>query len=124
VKAHDFHQFYKDELEIRKLCECPPFKRLAMLHFSSRFQDKLIPHVTEHVGTMIRGMIAQHFPEVTILGPRPAHIEKKSNQFTWSILLKSKDLAQMHNLLKSFEMNYKSQSSISYKIDIDPYTLI
>jgi primosomal protein N' (replication factor Y) len=124
VKNHDFHQFYKDELEIRKLCECPPFKRLAMIHFSSRFQDRLIPHVTEHVGTMIRGLISQHFPEVTILGPRPAHIEKKSNQFTWSILLKSKDLPQLHNLLKSFEMNYKSQSSISYKIDIDPYNLI
>jgi primosomal protein N' (replication factor Y) (superfamily II helicase) len=124
VKNHDFHQFYQDELEIRKLCECPPFKRLAMIHFSSRFQERLIPHVTEHVGSMLRGLVSQHFPEVTILGPRPAHIEKKSNQFTWSILLKSGDLGQMHKLLKSFEMNYKSQSSISYKIDIDPYTLI
>ena len=124
VKNHDFHQFYKNELEIRELCDCPPFKRLAMVHFTSRFQDKLIPHVTEHVGVMMRGLIASHFPEVTILGPRPAHIEKKSNQFTWSILLKSKDLPQLHNLLKSFEMNYKSISGISYKIDIDPYTLI
>lgn len=124
VKNHDFHQFYKDELEIRELCDCPPFKRLAMIHFSSRFQDKLIDHVTGHVGTMVKGLISQHFPEVTILGPRPAFIEKKSNQFTWSILLKSKDLGQLHNLLKSFEMNYKSQSSVSYKIDIDPYTLI
>lgn len=124
VKNHDFHQFYKDELEIRKLCECPPYKRLAMIHFSSRFQDRLIPHVTEHAGAMLRGLISQHFPEVTILGPRPAHIEKKSNQFTWSILLKSSDLSQLHNLLKSFEMNYKAQPSISYKIDIDPYTLI
>lgn len=124
VKRHDFHQFYQDELKIRELCECPPYKRLAMIHFSSRFQDKLIPHVTEHVGAMMRSLIAQHFPEVSILGPRPAHIEKKSNQFTWSILLKSKDLPQLHNLLKSFEMNYKSMSGISYKIDIDPYTLI
>jgi primosomal protein N' (replication factor Y) len=124
VKNHDFHQFYEDELKIRELCECPPYKRLAMIHFSSRFQDRLIPHVTEHVGMMMKGMIAQHFPEVTILGPRPAHIEKKANQFTWSILLKSKDVSQLHNLLKSFEMNYKYQSSISYKIDIDPYTLI
>jgi primosomal protein N' (replication factor Y) len=124
VKRHDFHQFYQDELKIRELCECPPYKRLAMVHFSSRFQDRLIPHVTEHVGVMMRSLVAQHFPEVSILGPRPAHIEKKSNQFTWSILLKSKDLAQLHNLLKTFEMNYKSQSSISYKIDIDPYTLV
>lgn len=124
VKNHDFHQFYKDELEIRELCDCPPFKRLAMIHFSSRFQDKLIPHVTEHVGVMMRSLVAQHFPEVTILGPRPAHIEKKSNQFTWSVLIKSSDLTQLHNLLKSFEMNYKSLSSVTYKIDIDPYTLI
>jgi primosomal protein N' len=59
-----------------------------------------------------------------ILGPRPAHIEKKSNQFTWSFLLKSGDLSQLHNLLKSFELNYKALSSVSYKIDIDPYSLI
>lgn len=124
VKNHDFHQFYQDELKIRELCDCPPFKRLAMIHFSSRFQDKLVSHVTEHVGTMIKGMVAQHFPEVSILGPRPANIEKKANQFTWSILLKSGDLTQLHNLLKSFEMNYKSMSSVSYKIDIDPYTLM
>ena len=124
VKRHDFHQFYQDELEIRKLCDCPPYKRLAMIHFSSRFQDKLIPHVTEHAGMMMKNLISSHFPDVTILGPRPASIEKKSNQFTWSILLKSKDVSQLHNLLKSFEMNYKSLSSVTYKIDIDPYTLV
>ena len=73
---------------------------------------------------MLRSLIWSNFPDVTILGPRPAHIEKKSNQFTWSILLKSKDLAQLHNLLKTFEMNHKFQSSISYKIDIDPYNML
>lgn len=124
VKDHDFDGFYQDELKIRELCECPPYKRLAMIHFSSRFQDKLIPHVSEQVGPMMRSLVEQHFKEVTILGPRPAHIEKKSNQFTWSILLKSQDLAQLHNLLKTFEINYKSLSSVSYKIDIDPYTMM
>lgn len=124
VKNHDFDQFYQDELKIRELCECPPYKRLAMVHFTSRFQDRLIPHVNDHVGPMLRNLIGTHFPEVTILGPRPAHIEKKSNQFTWSILLKSKDLPQLHNLLKTFENNYKSLSSVSYKIDIDPYTMV
>ncbi len=124
VKAHEFHRFYEDELEVRKLCDCPPFKRLAMIHFSSRFQDRLIGHVTEHVAVMLRGLVAQHFKDVSILGPRPAHIEKKSNQFTWSILLKSADFGQLHNLLKSFEMNYKGMSSVSHKIDVDPYSLI
>jgi primosomal protein N' (replication factor Y) len=124
VKRHDFHRFYQDELRVRELCECPPFKRLSMLHFSSRFQDRLIQHVSEQVGPMLRDLVARHFPEVSILGPRPAHIEKKSNQFTWSILLKSSDLGQLHNLLKSFELKYKSLASVSYKIDVDPYSLI
>ena len=124
VKAHSFHEFYESELKIRELCDCPPYKRIAMIHFSSRFQDRLIGHVNDNIGPMIRKLIGDHFQEVTILGPRPAHIEKKSNQFTWSILLKSQDLGQLHNLLKSFEMNYKSLASVSYKIDVDPYTLI
>jgi primosomal protein N' (replication factor Y) len=124
VKSHDFDGFYQDEIKMRELCECPPFKRLAMIHFTSRFQDKLIGHVSEQVGPMFRHLIASHFPEVILLGPRPASIEKKSNQFTWSILLKSSETSQLHNLLKTFENNYKSMSSISYKIDIDPYTMV
>lgn len=124
VKDHEFHKFYEEELKVRELCSCPPYKRLALIHFSSRFQDKLIPFVSEYVGPLMRDMIKNHFKEVIILGPRPANIEKKSNQFTWSVLLKSSDLTQLHNLLKTFEMNYKSQASISYKIDIDPYSMM
>jgi primosomal protein N' (replication factor Y) len=73
---------------------------------------------------MFRQLISSHFPEVILLGPRPASIEKKLNQFTWSILLKSSETSQLHNLLKTFENNYKSLSSVSYKIDIDPYTMV
>lgn len=124
VKRHSFNEFYDEELKIREVCDCPPFKRLAIIHFSSRFQDRLIEHVTEFVGPTVKGLVNQHFPEVTVLGPRPANIEKRSNQFTWSVLLKSQDLNQLHNLLKSFEMNYKSKASVSYKIDVDPYTLV
>lgn len=124
VKDHSFHKFYDDELKLRDVCNCPPFERLALIHFSSRFQDRLISYVSEQIGPMIKTMAKTHFKGVSILGPRPAHIEKKSNQFTWSILLKSKDISQLHNLLKSFELNYKTMSSISYKIDIDPYTMM
>ncbi len=124
VKNHDFHQFYEDEIKVRELCDCPPFKRLVMIHFTSRFQDKLILHVNDNVGPMARDLIRQHFSDVTLLGPRPATIERKSNQFTWSLLLKAKDLTQLHNFLKSFEMNYKSMSSVTYKIDVDPYSVM
>jgi len=124
VQDHEFHKFYEEELKIRELCDCPPFKRIAMIHMSSRFQDKLITLVTQQVGPLLRELIRSSFTDVIILGPRPAFIEKKSNQFTWSVMLKSQDLTQLHNLLKSFELNYKSVSGVTYKIDIDPYTIL
>lgn len=123
VKTHSFDGFYQSELEIRQICQCPPFQKMALIHFTSRFQDRVNSHVRKQ-GELIRHMIANHFQSVIILGPRQAMIEKKMNQFTWSILLKSSDTSALHNLLRSFEMNYHSENSISYKIDVDPYTLI
>jgi primosomal protein N' (replication factor Y) (superfamily II helicase) len=80
--------------------------------------------MTEKVGPMVKSLARQHFAGVVVLGPRPANIEKKSNQFTWSLLLKSQDLTQLHNLLSSFELNFNPVSSVTYKIDVDPYTML
>lgn len=124
IEKHEFHQFYKDELEIRQLCDCPPYKRLVMIHFSSRFQDRLVEHMNKIVGPVIQQLIVKNFNHVHLLGPRPAYIEKRAGQFTWSVLLKTEDLAQLHNLLKTFEKNYSAPSGIHYKIDVDPYTLM
>jgi primosomal protein N' len=50
-------------------------------------------------------------------------IEKRANMFTWTILLKSNDINQLHNLLKTFEINYKPIAVVRYKADIDPIHL-
>jgi len=123
ITKHEFDSFYTNEIEMRKLCDCPPYKRLVAIHFSSRFQDKLISYVTLQMAPLFKNLIKLHFGLVHLLGPRPAAIEKKSNQFTWTILLKSENLSQLHNLLKSFELNCPKISSITYKIDVDPYNL-
>lgn len=123
VKTHSFDGFYQSELEIRKICQCPPFQKVALIHFTSRFQDRVTKHVSKQAD-IIRHMIIHHFSAVMILGPRQAMIEKKMNQFSWSILLKTNDANQLHNLLRSFELNYQQENSVSYKIDVDPYTLI
>jgi primosomal protein N' (replication factor Y) len=123
IRSQSFDGFYESEMTIRKLCECPPFYRLAALYFSGRFQDKLINHVTGDVEPMLRGLKTQHFPHVQILGPRPALIEKRANQYTWTVLLKSQDINQLHNMLRSFQMNWNGISGISLKVDVDPQHL-
>lgn len=123
IAGQSLDEFYRNELPLREMCECPPFYRLAALYFSGRFQDKLIQHMTQTVEPLFRGMVKKHFPEVICLGPRPATVEKKSNQFTWTILLKSRDLNQLHNCLNSFSMNWTAISGVSLKVDVDPQHL-
>jgi primosomal protein N' (replication factor Y) (superfamily II helicase) len=123
IEEHSFHGFYQDEMSLRKICFCPPFSRIAMIYFSSRFRDKVIEasnQVTRHIY-----QIGQHnFSEVKVLGPTPMSVEKKANQFTWAIMLKSDNVNQLHNLLTTFEENYRPLPSVTYKIDIDPTTVL
>jgi primosomal protein N' (replication factor Y) len=123
IQAQSFDGFYQPESNIRKMCECPPHFRLAALYFSGRDQSKLIVHMSETVEPMLRGLWQQHFSKVQILGPRPALIEKRANQFTWTVLLKSQDINQLHNMLKSFQLNWSAISGVSLKVDVDPQHL-
>ncbi len=120
IKTSSFNGFYKIELPIRELCECPPFYKIAVMYFNGRDQSKLSVFVTQKVDSALKSMQKQHFPEVMILGPRPALLEKRANQFTWTVLLKSKDFNQLHNLIQTFENNLQMISGVSLKIDIDP----
>ncbi len=122
IKNHEFDEFYFKEIQMRKLAMCPPFKRLATISFHGRFQNN-VTFVAQEVTNELKSLVLKHFADVQILGPRPSMIEKRANKFSWITLLKSENLAQLHNLLKTFEMNYKKHKGIEYKVDIDPQFL-
>lgn len=119
IKAHSFEGFFKEELILRELCFCPPYSKIAMIFFSSRFRERLVKSISQVAQQLIK-TCEQHFDQLKVLGPTPLSIEKKANQFTWGIMVKSKDASQLHQLLATFEDNYKSEPNITYKIDVDP----
>lgn len=119
IRENSFDGFYKAELPLREICFCPPYSKMVMLYFSSRFRDRVV-NVISDVATSLNKIIASDFQEVRLMGPSPLTIEKKANQFTWAIMLKTENLNHLHNLLNTFEANYKTVSNVSYKIDVDP----
>ncbi len=123
IAQHSFDDFYKEELKLRELCECPPYSKIAMIYFSSRFRDRLIGTIND-VAQNLSGIVQSNFNEVRLLGPTPLSIEKKANQYTWAIMLKSNNLNQLHGVIGTFEANYKPISNISHKIDVDPIHLL
>lgn len=119
IRENSFDGFYREEMTLRQICFCPPFSKMAMLYFSSRFRDKAVKTISS-VATQLNKAIGSDFEEVRLMGPSPLTIEKKANQYTWAIMLKSENVNHLHNLLNTFEENYQSVSGVSYKIDVDP----
>jgi len=122
IKDHSFKEFYEDELIIRDISNFPPFSKMAAIYFHSRFREKLTDNVIS-VAQTLRDVCTKNNLQVDILGPSPAMIEKRLNQFTWYIALKSHDINHLHKLLSYFERSYNRSNSISYKIDVDPYQI-
>lgn len=120
LKKHTFEEFYQDEIPMREMCSSPPMKKLILIYFNSKSQETVILESSKQA-SVLRDMAQKHFSQVEILGPRPSMVEKKINKFTWSLLIRSSDLNQLHNLLKTFGKIYRPPHTISLKIDVDPY---
>lgn len=122
IKNYSYDEFYEEEIMIRDAMNLPPYGKLAVIYMSSRFQETLIENV-EAAAKLINSIRKKHFDSVEVLGPRPAIIEKRANKFTWTILLKSVEVSDLHNLLRTFRENIKTHHSVSLKYDIDPQSL-
>jgi primosomal protein N' (replication factor Y) len=120
LKNHTFDDFYKDEIPMRILCSSPPLKKLILIFFNGKNQGEVIKASSEQA-QRLRDTAEAHFSDVEILGPRPSMVEKKVNKFTWSLMIRSSDVNQLHNLVNSFEKSYRPRHTISLKIDVDPY---
>lgn len=120
LKNHTFEEFYNDEIPMREMCSSPPVKKLVLVYFNSKSQETAIKE-SSHQANSLRALAQKHFNLVEILGPRPSMIEKKVNKFTWSIMIRSSDINQLHNLLRTFSKNYRPPHTISLKVDVDPY---
>lgn len=120
VKNHSFNGAFEYELPIREMCSYPPFSFLAAIYITSN-KFNLCSSESFALVQFAQEVSRQHFKQCSILGPRPALIEKRANKFTWTIVIKSKDRSQLHNLLNTIKSNYKFKSGVIIKIDIDPY---
>jgi primosomal protein N' (replication factor Y) len=123
ITSGSFDGFYKDEIEVRQLCSCPPFFKLAVVYFNGKNRDQLVSY-SEKSTAVLKKLSSTHFKDVQIFGPRPSVIEKRANKFTWVVLLKSSEVNNLHNLLRTWKDGIPKQSQATIKIDIDPQFII
>lgn len=122
VAKHSFDGFYQSESEQRKLCHLPPYTKVATLTVSSRFYERLTKY-SALIDQVAQGLLNKGFNQLHFLGPRPAGIEKKKNNYSWIYLIRTKELNQLHNFLNSLRENLEEWPNTRLKIDIDPIQL-
>lgn len=121
VKAHDYRQLFKYELENRKQFGYPPFSRLIRINF--KHKEK---HIAEEAAHIFSNGLKGQF-ENFIMGPSQPVVDRIRNQYLWEILIKlPKDNRIIHqckfailqqSLILQTNKRYRSVHIVT---DVDP----
>lgn len=123
AKAHDYEAFYENEIIQRKRLNYPPFCDIICIMTSGEDENE-VKTCCEEIGQEIKKS-AQYGKEIfSMLGPGPAPIEKIRSNYRYRILLKCKDEAAVHELLKRiYEGHEKAHKKTFLSIDTNPINM-
>jgi primosomal protein N' (replication factor Y) len=82
----DFEAFARGELAYRRTLGYPPFSSLAVLVFRDREFDQ----ANAHAHAVAAGLRRSHAPDLQIMGPAPAPLERLRGEFRVQLLLKGR----------------------------------
>jgi primosomal protein N' (replication factor Y) (superfamily II helicase) len=122
LKNHDYMGFYRYELSMRKMLQYPPFSRLARLLIRGKKEEKVIKSIN-NLKAALETEISNNKKPVSILGPAAAPIARISNNFRYHIILKSKDIDPIRQVVKAVK-NTVTGRDVYLEIDIDPYDIL
>jgi len=111
---HDYVNFYKYELNRRKLLDYPPFCKISFITIKGNNEQK-----TEFAAKTIYNFLNEKQNTLDILGPNKSMFYKVNNEYKFNIIIKYQDTEynKLHLLLKYIN-NYFSESFTTEKISI------
>ena len=121
--AHDYEDFYQQEIAERQDAGYPPFSYLAAIQFSSS-SAKTVEKGAGTAAELLRKLRGKGGMRLEILGPAVPPMGMIRGRYRWQILLKSIRRDQLHRLLKKFRAEFSLPATLRMTIDIDPLELL
>jgi len=112
---NDMDNFFDLELKNREESNMPPFRRLAVIHFSAYNQIKILQYLDT-----LRLKIPQSTMDIAILGPAESPLSIINKQFRYRIVINANKKVVIQNIVRSIINSVKIPSYVKVKIDIDP----
>lgn len=104
-----WQEFYTDQLAIRKKFGFPPYYHALKIESSRKTRVSAEKSLND--------LLKRHsWVGIKILGPSPSYIEKQSQNFSWQLILMSKERSDLVKIAKNIKGNFK--------IDIDPINFL
>lgn len=114
----DVAAFAKEELELRKELQLPPFARLGLITYRSPFETKAAEAGAEAVRRL--GKPAQ----VEVRGPYPAPFFKLRGKYRYHILLRGPKAAPLREALKAMDQRWATPAGVQRTVDFDPQSML
>lgn len=118
LRAQDMEVFVGLEKEARRVHHFPPYGRLVAVVLSDRR--------AERAGAAARALAA-HLPQdphVTVWGPIPSYKPKLKGAYRWRFLVKTMKETPPQLFIQNWLRSVSISSSVTVRIDVDPYHFI
>ena len=118
-KHHDYINFYKEEMKIRKQLNYSPYYYIILVKISTKDYDKIFQEANL-IGEYLRKNLS---PTTYVLGPSFAPIFKIDNTYYQQCIIKYKHDSKLKTTLINLDEHYKTNNKVKVEIDINPNKL-
>ncbi len=117
ASKQDYESFFKQEMAVRKLRLCPPYRYLISAELSSK-DEALLSSTALEIAQEIEN---NKFEDVILIGPVTPFIAFERDHHVRVILIKYKNSDKIKPYLESLLVRMKSNYQIDIRINVDPY---
>lgn len=122
--SQDYENFYKEEIELRKIMLYPPFSDLCYVGFTSK-KEKNVDMVSKEFFDKLKLIASSKYRNIPlrIFKPCPANINKVCGNYRYRILIKCKNSKNFHGMMSEIMLLYEREANsrkVSIFIDMNP----
>lgn len=116
AKNHDYINFYKEEMSIRRQLNYSPYYFITLVNISSKDYDLGFKEANK-IGSYLRNNLSK---DTKVLGPSMANIFKINNIYHFQCIIKYKKDDKLNSVLKQIDNIYKVNNKVDVDMDVDP----
>lgn len=117
ASRHDYHEFYRAEIQMRRRLKLPPFVHLVELTISGVRRERVEQRATS-LKTALQSRLRHR--RITLLGPASHRVATIRRTFRWRLILKARSVSSILELLRSTLGEGRRFRGIPVIVDVDP----